>query len=128
MSQFTYTALDTDFEKLVNCMKTFFKLNHFYIDSFPINVFDEGLTIKQFEFMMANLPVKRLNTCCFVRQKSCIEFLSYLYELKNCPELELNCRFPDPRFNEEERMKLIRFVEERFPLSYKRQVREDAER
>ena len=123
ISQFTVHA---NLEQLVEFLNSNFKLTHFYIDDYPIDILEEeALSIEKFDYLMANLPVKLLNTCCFARQKSCSEFLSHLVGSDNCPGLVLDLYSAHILFSEKDVHKLIIFAREKFPDSTEKQIYED---
>ena len=78
------------------------------------------------KYFLEKLPIKELNTRFFLDPRDFAKFLAYLRGMKNCPEIILD--FRHVCVGDEERKKIMAFVEKRFPDSYRAQVHRDEQR
>ena len=116
-------------DEVVDFVGANFPLDWFYIDTYPVTGLNEWLSVTKFRYFVEKLPVKQLSTRCFLRSSEYPKFLSHLEEMKNnCPVVVMDFCYAHVSFSEEERLRVMTFVEKRFPDSFRAQVRRDAER
>ena len=103
----------------VDFLSANFSLTYFHVDRISSSFSPK-------KYFLDKLPVKELNTRYFLDPRDFAQFFAYLQGMENCPEIILDLRNID--LDEEDRKKMIAFVEKRFQDSYRAQVRRDEQR